>query len=348
MPRRAVNFVTNYVKPLALKTKANAISFFSIMIPIIIIVKILQEFNSLNYLVYPFIPIMKLLDIPSVYALAWLVGILNNNYTTVSLVITFFKQYPLSYEQLSLLGLLCLLAHSLFIEVMLTYKLKIRIGWAIGVRLFSALVLAYIIHIVCHSFNLLQEVVNNPILSTRVIDTPPPTLLDLIHKHNLGAYFFIWLKSIGVWAWQSIKMMFSILCIMFSVLLIVEILKDIKIIYYIEKIAKPIFRLLHISKSNTSVTLVCFFIGLSYGWGILKTEHENNIFFRNDQSFKVITFLLLIHSVIEDSLLFIVIGCSIIITVLARFLWALLLIYILGKFVLPKLSRSTKRKYLYY
>lgn len=348
MPRRTINFITNYVKPLALKTKTSAVSFFSVMIPILILVKVLQEFNSLHYLVYPFIPIMKLLDIPSIYALAWLVSILNNNYTEVSLIITFFKEYPLSYEQLSLLGLLALMAHSLFIEAMLTYKLKIRIGWAIGVRLFSALTLAYIIHLICHHFNLLQEVVNNPILSTRVIDVPPPTLLDLINHHALGAHFFIWLKSIGVWTWQSIKMMLSILCIMFSVLLIVEILKDIKIIYYIEKIAKPIFRLLHISKSNTSITLICFFIGLAYGWGILKTEKQNNVFFKNDQSFKVLTFLLLIHSVIEDSLLFIVIGGSIIITVVARFLWALLLVYVLGKFILPKLSRSTKRKYLYY
>jgi hypothetical protein len=334
-----------YLIPIFTKAKNNLWALIKIMLPLLIILKIIQEFGVMDYLAYPFTPIMNFLDIPSVYALAWLAAIVNVAYSALVLIIVFAKTYSLTYLQLTVLSVSILIAHSLFTESAIAKNLKVNPYFIAIIRLVSAIIVGFLVNLVCNYFGLLQDTVNNPIL-LQDIDIKP-ILIDYLSNNSFTSNYKDWLKDIAVWFYNQGKLfivIFFVLCLLF---LLIQLLKDLKLTYYINKATNPIANFIGVDSNNTLVMLLAYIIGLSYGFGLLKEEAKNNPFFNNDQPFKVVLFLAIAHAIIEDSILFMILGANGFVLIFVRTLWGLLMVWLFSAIILPKLSTQAKNRYLY-
>ncbi len=332
------------MKSILQKTIINSKDLFKIMIPIIFIIKVIQEFNALSYFSYLFYPIMWLLDIPQIYSLSWIGALLNNNYTAFSIIAILFNEYPITYEQLTEIALLCLICHSIIVESIISKEIGTTWYWSAGIRFFSSILTAYLFHIVCKKFFLLQSKVDTYVLSQ---STHINTFMDYykvgMFKHN----FFIWLQDIGIWILEQIQVMFVIFLIIFIIFAMVKVIHYFNLFAMLNKVLFPLCHMLKINKNNSFILFICFIVGLSYGWGLLKEEKDNNNGFQKDQSFKVITFLAMSHAMIEDILIFTILGANFWLVFIIRLLASVVIVYLLSAFILPSLSNKFKSKYLF-
>jgi hypothetical protein len=328
-----------------LKTKDTSWDLFKIMIPIIIIIKVLQEVNLLEYIVHPFNYIMQFVGLPEVYSLVWLGAIFNTCYMAMTLVAVFFQDYPLTVEQITVLGIMILISHSLFIEGAIVHKFKVNGFFNIFLRVISSLIFGYLIHITAQYFGWMQERATSPFYTETKFYSK--TFLELYNSGVLNIEFNTWLENIWLWLYSQGKTLCLITFVIFVIFVVIELLKSLNIIGKIDALFKPFFSMMRISKSNYTVTSICYLIGLSYGYGLLKEEKQKSPFFKKDQPFKVLSFLAIAHAVIEDGIIFVLLGANGWVVILGRSLWAVFVVVILSWGILPFVSEKAKNKFLY-
>ena len=90
---------------------------FRIMVPIIILVKILQELDVIKYLAIPLAPIMKFVGLPGELGLVWATAILNNLYGAMVVLLSLVRDAPITAAQATVLCTMMLVAHTLPIEL---------------------------------------------------------------------------------------------------------------------------------------------------------------------------------------------------------------------------------------
>lgn len=328
-----------------LKTKNTSLDLFKIMVPIVLAIKILQEINLLEYIVHPFNYIMQLVGLPEIYSLVWLGAIFNTCYMAMTLVAVFFQEYPLTVEQITVLGFMVLVSHSLFIEGAIVHKFKVNGFFNTFLRVITSLVFGYLIHITAQHFGLMQERATSPFYTETVFYSK--TFLELYKTGMLHSEFNIWFDNILIWLYSQGKTLCLIVFVIFTIFLVIELLKRFNIVSKIDALFKPFFSIMRISKSNYTVTSICYLIGLSYGYGLLKEERDKSPYFKKDQPFKSLSFLAIAHAIIEDGIIFILLGANGWIVILGRSLVGVLVVMILSWLVLPRLSEKTKNKWLY-
>jgi hypothetical protein len=337
----------NYINPILNKTVFNTWDLLKIMIPVIILIKVLQEFSLVQYLAYPFSPIMSFLGLPAEYAFAWVGALLNTNYAAFSIVITLFSENPITYEQISVLAIVCLTCHSIIVESIIAKKSGVNPFWSAFIRFISAIILGFLFHKFCQYFNVFQSIVSNEIL---FVHSQKAVVYNFIDYYKLGTFeqnINIWLLEIYSWFLEQVKTFVIIFAVIFGVFLLLKILEDLKILKFINYTFLPVCKLLKISKSNSFLTLAACLIGMSYGWGLFKEATKNNRFFVKQQAFSVITFISIFHAVVEESILFMLLGASFWAVFVVRLAYTILLLWGLNKFLLPRLSLKTKYKYFY-
>ncbi len=337
--------IKDFLLKVFFKTKSITLDLFKIMIPIILSIKILQEINILDYIVLPFNYIMQIVGLPEIYALAWIGAIFNTSYVAMTLIAVFFQEHPLTVEQVSVLGIMILISHALFIEGVIVHKLRLNAFFNTILRLSSSFIVGYLVHISAQYFGWMQEEATSPFyIETEIYGK---TVIDLYNAGVLSSDFNIWFKNILLWFYSQLKTFCLIAIVIYTIFSLVQLLKDFNVVGKIDSLFKPFFSIMKISKKNYTATSICYLIGLSYGYGVLKEERDNSKFFRRDQPFKVVTFLSLAHAIIEEGLIFVLLGASPWVVVLGRTLWGLVITIILSWLILPRLSTKNKHKYLY-
>jgi hypothetical protein len=91
---------------------------YTIMVPVIILVKILQELDLIRYLALPLKPLMTLVGLPAEMGLAWAAALLNSVYSGIIVFLQLAQSHgePLTTAQVTTLGTMMLIAHALPIE----------------------------------------------------------------------------------------------------------------------------------------------------------------------------------------------------------------------------------------
>ncbi len=97
--------------------------------------------------------------------------------------------------------------------------------------------------------------------------------------------------------------------IIIPLMIAMEILKDSNILDKISKRMGPISRFLDISNDAVFPLIIGLIFGLSYGAGVIIESVEENNLSKKDL-YTLMIFLIACHAVIEDTLLFVVIGAN--------------------------------------
>ncbi len=299
-----------------------SLTLFKIMIPILIVVKLLQEFGIIRWLSVPLEPVMSLVGLPASMGFVWATAIFNSIFSGIVVYASLIGgDTPLSVAQITVLGVMILVAHSLPVEIEIARQSGPRFLFQLMTRICSALVLGIALNLVYQYGNWLQE----PAVFTLKLAGNAPDLLD--------------------WARGQIQNLAIVYTTILALVVLMRVLKWLKIIDMLTRCLHPVLRVLGIGEEATSITIVALLLGISYGGGLIIQEAKSGNIGRRDIFF-ALTFMGLCHSLIEDTLLFFMIGAHLSGLLWARCLYALVFMFFLVR-VVTKMSDRKFATYLF-
>ncbi|UCE98057.1 MAG: iron transporter, partial [Dehalococcoidia bacterium] len=105
-----------------------------IVIPITLIITLLQWTGWLNQLEFLFTPVVRIFGLPPEAAIPIITGAIVNPYAVIAVLTVI----PFSIEQMTLIAIFSLIAHSLILEGLIQHRSGLNIVIATLVRLLSA------------------------------------------------------------------------------------------------------------------------------------------------------------------------------------------------------------------
>ncbi len=136
----------------------------------------------------------------------------------------------------------------------------------------------------------------------------------------------------------GLKSVVNIAIIVFPLMIIMEIAKDLNILDKISDFCKPLTKWMGVSKESAFPLTIGLVFGLAYGAGIIiQSAKEGNLDKRS--LILVSIFLVCCHAVIEDTLIFVAVGANGFFLLTIRLLTALILTILISK-KLPSLDKE--------
>lgn len=295
-------------------------SLVKIMVPVLLLVRGVELLGWIDLLGALIQPLMVLVGLPGEMGLVWTAAMVSNIYTGMAVFYQLGGSEHLTIAQVSVLGTMILLAHALPMEVAIARATGVSVCFTVLLRVGGALVLGAILHYSYSHFALLQ--------------TPVPLLWQPELADSGWASWFI---SQG-------QMLLAALLIIAGLTLFIRLLRIIGIEKLIHFLLAPVLRALGIGVKATNIMIVGLTLGISFGGGLLIKEARSNEV-KGKDIFMTMAFLSLCHSVIEDTLLVMLLGADISAVLWARLLFSLLVIAALAR-VLNYLS-ARKWRWLY-
>ena len=269
----------------------SATLILKLVIPLYIFADILLYFDLLNYISFLFEPITSFLHLPPETAIALAGGMLINIYAAIA----FAAPLGLTPYQWTILAIFLGICHSLITESLIMKKLGIPYLYSILLRGAMAFLTILPVIYIPQSF-----------FSTEIIQTS-----QTVPHYN--SFSQMLLASAQKATLLSLKIIFLISLIIFFM----DWLKSTK---FMQEYAK---------KVNTSFSIIVGqLLGITYGAGILISEAKSGNLNRQE-IFYISTFLMISHSLLEDTLLFVIFGANYWVIIGMRLLMAFLVSFIL-------------------
>ena len=284
---------------------------FKLMIPVIVLVKVIEELGGIDYISAALGPVMDLVGLPASMGLVWATTMIVNIYGGMIIFVTMPLTEPLSVAQVTVLGTMMLLAHSLPIEGRIAQKAGIGLLYTLALRVIGALVLGFILHQIYSSGNYLSQ-------TNEALWKPAPVLDD----------------SLLAWAMGQLMTLFQVFVIIAILVVFLRVLRWSGIENLFARALQPVLRFLGLGERTTSITIIGMTLGLTYGGGLLINEAKKGDISKRD-IFGSMSLLAICHSLIEDTLLITLIGGDLSGILVARVLFGVLLIALIMR-LLPR------------
>lgn len=262
---------------------------YKIMIPVIITVKILQELEVIQYLAWPLKPFMTLVGLPPEMGLAWATALVNNIYSGIIVMFQLWADNPLSTAQVTVLGAMILVAHGLPVEGEIARKSGAKLPFQLLSRVGGALILGMIL---------------NAVYSGTGFGTEPATLIMSSEKALMASD-----KTLAQWAFSEGKNLVAIYFIILGLMVLLKILTALGVTGLMDKLLRPVLGAMGIGPKASAITVIGLTLGLSYGGGMIIVESKSGNIGKHDV-FYSLTLMGLCHSLIEDTLLFLMVGAQ--------------------------------------
>jgi len=296
---------------------------FKLMIPIIIIVKIIGELGGIKYFAYALEPLMEMVGLPASMGLVWATTMITNIYGGMIIFITTATNEALTVAQVTVLGSMMMIAHSLPIEVRIVQKVGVRVIYTLILRIGGALLLGYILHKIYSNTGYLTE--TNDALWKPTIDSDDSLLS--------------WIKT-------QLITLFQVFLVIAVLVIFLRLLKLSGIERLLIFLLKPLLKVLGLSDTTTSISIIGITLGLTYGGSLLINEAQTGKVSKMDV-FGSLSLLSLCHALIEDTLLVMLIGADISGVLYARLVFSLLLIAIIVRLVRRIESKRFQQFFVY-
>lgn len=281
-----------------------------IMIPTLIVVKVLQELGAMQVIGSVLAPVMSLTGLPPELGIVWATTLLTNMFSGIVVFVGMAGDLSLSVEQVTVLGSLMLIGHSIPIEGAVARRAGVPWWVTIVLRVGGALVFGSILHFIYTRFNLFQE--------------PATIVWNTAGKDD----------SLASWILAQLKTLIIIYFVILSLIVLLNTLRLLGLERIIHIGLVPVLRLLGIGRAAANVTVIGVALGLSYGAGLLIRDLDSGVMSRRD-AYLALCFLGLLHSVIEDTLLIMALGADLSGILWARIVFAFAITAILARMLKP-------------
>jgi len=310
----------NYLLDILQKATRISLTLFKLMIPIIIVIKILEYYGLVVLLSHWLTPVMDWVGLPGAMGLVWATALVTNLYGGIVVYASLASEVPMTVAQVTIISSMMLIAHALPIEGRIAQKAGVRISLTILLRVGMAIVFGMIFSFIYSAGDWLQQ-------PAELLWTPEavdPSLLS-------------WIKN-------QLLSLLVIFAIVFALVLLLDVLKRLGIIDHITNLLRPVLQLLGIGREAETITLVGVTLGISYGGALLINEAQAGHIKPNDVLFSI-SLLGLSHSLIEDTLLMMLIGADLTGILLGRVVFTLIIIFLMVRLV-QRCSVSTVDRFL--
>ena len=285
-----------------------------IMAPILIVTKILQEFGAVALLGKILNPLMGWVGLPGGMALVWGMAILISPYGGLILYASLASQYPLTVAQATVLAALILMAHAMPLEIRIAQKAGLRVSLQLILRVGGAFLFGWLLH----QFYSLTGYLQVPNQAVFNITQQDPTWLG--------------------WAWAQVKNLGTTYLIIFSLLSLMEILEKLGALNLLKRLLEPLLHLMGMSKEAAPITIIGITLGLGLGGGLVIQEAKSGRMQKKDIFFSLVL-MCLFHSLIEDTIVMLMLGAH-----LSGILWARLLFSFVVVFSMVKIINLLPQK----
>ena len=294
------------IKKLSLRVWRVYWTLLKIMVPALIVVKILQSLGAVHYLSLALTPVMELVGLPAEMGLVWSSAILVNIYTSMAVFFSIGMTEPLSVAQVTVLATMILLAHGLPVESAISKAAGLGWVYTLVLRIGGALVLGFILHWGFSYFSLLSE-------PSQVLWRPE--LQD---------------ESLFGWVVLQTQTLVLALVIIASLIIVMRLLEYLKIEKLLHWLLTPFLKLLGIGKEAANITVIGMVMGLSFGGGLLIEQAKSGKVSKRN-IFLSMSLLCLCHSIIEDTLLVVLLGADLIGVLWARLVFSFIVVIALSR-----------------
>jgi spore maturation protein SpmB len=255
---------------------------FRVMLPALLLVRIISMLGVLAPLGAFMAPVMTLAGLPGETGIVWITGMLTNMYGGLALLAGVIGPLNLTVGQVTTLGMMLLLAHSMPVEVTVAARSGVSPLLVIPLRVGSALAAGVLLRV--SGF-------------VRTFREAPAVLWRGVPQS--GGW--------GGWLLDLLATMGTILAVIFLVLLALRILERLGFTGFLRKVLRPAFRLVGIGPEANTITVVGLVLGISYGGGlVIKAASRGDIPAR--QVTAAVCFMSLCHAVVEDTALVATLG----------------------------------------
>ena len=170
------------------------LKILKIMIPISIIVKIMEMLGLITIFGKCLEPIMVFIGLPGIMGLVWAITMATNLWAGALLFVSLSGLIDISMAQVTILGILMLMAHGLPMEIRMVQKCGVSAIFSLALRMVSAIGLAYAFNHIFSAFNLLQTPANIVIGSPSISGS---NLFDWA-LHQGKSYIFVLMMLLGL------------------------------------------------------------------------------------------------------------------------------------------------------
>ncbi|TNC81564.1 MAG: hypothetical protein C9356_08205 [Oleiphilus sp.] len=281
-----------------------------LMVPALIIVRVLDQLGFTQWLAWLLSPLMSAVGLPSELGLVWATGMLTNIYTAMVVYYELAADQPITLAQISTLGVMILVSHAIPVEGAVARLLQVPWRLTIVLRVGGGFVLGWL---TCLSFDLLS-------LGSRPAHSVwKPELTD---------------SDWATWGLEQLQLLSTILLILAALMAGLRILQWLGLERLLGVLLKPLMSLMQVKENAANITIVGLMLGLSFGAGLLIDEARSGRVSKRD--IKVVAcFLGLCHSIVEDTLLIMLLGAHVVPLLFGRLLFSCIVIWLICKSVYP-------------
>ena len=294
---------------------------FKVILPVVIVIRALELIGAIPFLAKFLEPLTSFIGIDGSLGLVWMAAILVNIYAGLAAFASLQAIFDYSVAETTILGLIILIAHSLPIEVAIAKKSRISWIFNLSFRFINAIVAGKILNLIFTQYELFNE--------------PNQSVLQVPNE----------LVSNFEWATLQIQNFFIIFLIIFFIISTINILKALGVWSLIINLMKIPLSYLGMSEKVANIILIGLTLGISFGGGFLIEESKKNNISKKDILLSL-SFLSLCHSIIEDTILILLLGSHISGILFFRFIYTVIIILLMKilletkmqKFILSKLT----------
>ena len=257
------------------------------------------------YGVIPFIsvytePVMQLIGLPGRAAVAYITSLFLPLYVAIAAM----GSLALNLREVSILALMCLLAHNLPVECAVQKKCGLPLYQSLGLRI---------------GFSLFGGFLLSLILPQSLAAQMPNITQTVGEIVTLG-------DALRSWAVSTLSLCLKLIVIIALLMLLQDYLKRHGVLKIISRPLSPFMKLCGLQPESSFLWLIANIVGLTYGAGIMAQEVEagdTDI----DELRHVNRHIALNHSLLEDTTIFAMLGVGWYWLIVPRFLFALVAVW---------------------
>lgn len=269
-----------------------------IFLPISLIVSFLQYWGVITQIARLLSPVFSLIGLPGESAVVFITSIFLPLYGPIAIISTL----PMDMREITILALMCLISHNLFVETAIQKKTGSSAVIMFFLRLSTSIVGAYILNLLL------------------------PLYIGTNHAIQKSIQFESVMEMLRNWIVNAGFLSLKISLIITGLMILQSILKEFNVLNIISKIFAPLMRMMGLSNESSFLWFVAQTLGLTYGSVVMIDEVENKTI--TLRSANLLNYHVAInHSLLEDTLLFVAIGVPAGWIIAPRFILAILIVW---------------------
>lgn len=303
-----MNELLSSVKTLLQEALATSFTLFKITIPLSLISKMLDAAGVTEYIGIALSPVMNLVGLPGEMGVVWATAMLTNLYGAMVVFAALAPSLPLTVAQVTVLTTMMLVAHGLPVELRIAQKAGPRLRVMLVLRVVGAFFLGWLLYRIYHAAGYL--------------DTP------FTMRWHPPDRDVTWLN----WVAGEFQNMIAIFIIIVLLLFTMRVLRRVGLLRMLKRMLEPLLSLLGMSRHAAPVTIIGMTMGIAYGGGLIIQEARSGRIGKYDIFFSL-SLMGLSHSLVEDTLLMVILGGHVSGLLFGRIAFSLLVIFLFVKWV---------------